>query len=167
MSTSGLLVQSSLYSQWREMVPIDEKICFSIRSITFSRSFFLPAGAWVWAPSSCRCLTKYKRTQASCLCLAVAHPQMCNPYILFIIYRRLYKKHKKRRKKEIAIEEERKRQGKYGKKPESRENYNIGSRMWMQKEIRINGQPQVGNTTQASNCWCTGLLERCRKLWIF
>lgn len=57
-----------------------------------------------------------------------AHPQMCNPYILFIIYRRLYEKHKKRRKKEIAIEEERKRQGKYGKKTESRENYNTGSR---------------------------------------
>lgn len=44
------------------------------------------------------------------------HPQMCNPYMLFIIYRRLHEKHKEKRKKEIAIEKERKRSGKYKKR---------------------------------------------------
>lgn len=79
------------------------------------------------------------------------HPQMCNPYMLFIIYRRLHEKHKEKRKKEIAIEKERKRSG------------NTGSWMWMQKEFRINGQPQV-NPTQVSNCWHTAFLGRHRKL---
>lgn len=75
----------------------------------------------------------------------VAYPQMCNPSISFT------EGSMRSIREEIAIEEERKRKDKYGKKV-GEENYDTGSRMRTQKEIRVNGQPQVGHTTLASNC---------------
>jgi len=95
----------------------------------------------------------------------MACPQMCNPWILLIIYRRFYEKHKKRRKKGTAIKEERKTQGQYGKTQKAGKITILEAvYMRMRKGTGINGQPQAGNTTQASNCWRTGLLERHGKL---